>query len=166
MDERVGRSPHDCHCRSNFVQDVRICTGSSDGCFDENTVFAGHRLIENKISVRFNEPDRGEIVIINDPDLPERLIKRVVGLPGETIHIANGEVWIDGTRLEEPYVKGKTYPSTLSMPYTIPEDHVFVMGDNREHSMDSRSMGAIPLAHVEGTTAFRVWPLSAFGSLD
>lgn len=88
MDERVGRSPHDCHCRSNFVQDVRICTGSSDGCFDENTVFAGHRLIENKISVRFNEPDRGEIVIINDPDLPERLIKRVVGLPGETIHIA------------------------------------------------------------------------------
>lgn len=132
----------------------------------QNTVFAGHRLIENKKSVRFNEPDRGEIVIINDPDLPERLIKRVVGLPGETIHIANGEVWIDGTRLEEPYVKGKTYPSTLSMPYTIPEDHVFVMGDNREHSMDSRSMGAIPLAHVEGTTAFRVWPLSAFGSLD
>ena len=75
MDERVGRSPHDRHCRSNFVQDVRICTGSSDGCFDENTVFAGHRLIENKKSVRFNEPDRGEIVIINDPDLPERLIE-------------------------------------------------------------------------------------------
>lgn len=132
----------------------------------QNTFFEGHRLIENKISVRFSEPERGDIVIINDPDLPERLIKRVIGLPGETIHITDGEVWIDGVRLDEPYVKGSTYPSTLAMPYQIPHNHVFVMGDNRERSMDSRSMGAIPLAHIEGKTVFRIWPLSQFGGLD
>lgn len=132
----------------------------------QNTLFEGYRLIEDKISFRFSDPERGDIVIINDPDLPERLIKRVIGLPGETIDMADGKVWINGVPLEEPYVKGITYPSTLAMPYKIPDNHVFVMGDNREHSMDSRSMGAIPLAHVEGTTAFRVWPLSAFGSLD
>lgn len=132
----------------------------------QNTFFEGHRLIENKLSVRFSQPERGDVVIINDPDLPERLIKRVIGLPGETIHITDGEVWIDGVRLDEPYVKGSTYPSTLAMPYQIPDNHVFVMGDNRERSMDSRSMGAIPLTHIEGKTVFRIWPLSHFGGLD
>lgn len=132
----------------------------------QNTFFEGHRLIEDKISYRFTAPERGDIVIIRDPDLPERLIKRVIGLPGETIHIKDGVVWIDGVRLDEPYAKGRTFPSKLEMPYRIPEDSVFVLGDNREHSLDSRSLGAIPLTYIEGKTDIRIWPLSEFGIVD
>jgi signal peptidase I len=133
----------------------------------QNTFFEGHRLIEDKISYRFSEPERGDIVIIRDPDLSaERLIKRVIGLPGETIRIDDGAVWIDGVRLDEPYVKGSTYPSTLEMPYRIPPDSVFVMGDNRERSLDSRALGAIPLSSIEGKVDVRIWPFSRFGFVD
>jgi signal peptidase I len=132
----------------------------------QNTFFEGHRLIEDKISYRFTGPERGDIVIIRDPELPERLIKRVIGLPGETIHIEDGAVWIDGVRLDEPYVKGLTFPSTVEMPYRIPPDSVFVMGDNRERSLDSRALGAISLSSIEGKVDVRIWPFSQFGFVD
>lgn len=87
-------------------------------------------------------------------------------LPGETIRIEEGAVWIDGIRLEEPYAAGRTFPGTVAMPYRIPVDSVFVMGDNREHSLDSRAFGAVPLSSIEGKVDLRIWPLSTFGFVD
>lgn len=131
----------------------------------QQTLYEGHRLIEDRISYRFSLPERGDIVILNGPEYDKRLIKRVIALPGEEINIVSGEVWIDGERLDEPYVQGVTSARGHVMPYTVPDDHVFLMGDNRERSLDSRELGAIPLSSIEGKTSFRIWPLSELGTL-
>jgi len=132
----------------------------------QNTLFEGHRLLEDKISYRFIEPARGDIIIVNGPEYPERLIKRIIGMPGEIIDMQGGQVQINGRNLEETYAKGLTDQQSLPMPYTIPNDSVFVMGDNREHSIDSRSLGAIPLTSIEGKAVLRFWPMSKFGTMD
>jgi signal peptidase I len=131
----------------------------------QSTLTEGQRLIEDKISYRFEKPDRGDIVIINGPENDKRLIKRVIGLPGDILDMKDGDVYINGNRLEEPYVKGRTFPNGLSLPYTVPDGKVFVMGDNREHSLDSRELGPIDLASIEGRAVFRLWPLDKFGGL-
>ena len=98
-------------------------------------------------------------------------IKRVIGLPGEYIEIKNGNVYIDGKRLEEDYlqdgvatdmVQGNTN-EVFFTDFTVPENCVFVMGDNRTGSIDSRSFGCIPLEKIEGTVVFRFWPFSKLG---
>ncbi len=132
----------------------------------QNTLFEGHRLIENKLIYRFGEPKRGDIVIINGPEYPERLIKRVIGLPGETIDFADGHVRINGVVLEEDYTQGFSSARSLAMPLVIPDDAYFLMGDNREHSVDSRDLGAIPMSSIEGKASFRFWPLSQMGMLE
>ena len=100
-------------------------------------------------------------------------IKRVIGLPGEYIEIKNGNVYIDGKRLEEDYIedgmvtdmlKGNTN-EVFFTDFTVPENCVFVMGDNRTGSIDSRSFGCIPLEKIEGTVVFRFWPFSKFGTV-
>ena len=132
----------------------------------QNTLYEGHRLIEDKISYRFTSPERGDIVILNGPEYPERLIKRVIGLPGEEINIMDGYVYVNGEQLEEPYIKGVTTAHSIALPFKVPDDTVFVMGDNREHSVDSRDLGAIPFSSVEGKAAVRFWPLSKLGTVD
>lgn len=102
----------------------------------QHTLYEGHRLIEDRISYRFSEPERGDIVIVNGPEYDKRLIKRVIALPGEVVDIAEGEVWVNGVRLDESYAQGITAARGQSMPYTVPDGHVFVMGDNRERSLD------------------------------
>jgi signal peptidase I len=132
----------------------------------QSTLFEGHRLIENKITYRFSEPKRGDIVVTHGPEYPERLIKRVIGLPGETIDFADGHVVIDGKVLEEDYTQGSSNRRSMEMPLTIPEDTYFLMGDNREHSVDSRDLGTIPSSSIEGKASFRFWPFSLMGTLD
>lgn len=132
----------------------------------QETLYEGQRLIEDKITYRFTTPDRGDIVIINGPETDKRLIKRVIGLPGDVLDIRNGSVYINDVLLDEPYVKGETHPDILPVPYEVPADTVFVMGDNRMRSEDSRSLGAIPLTSIEGRAIFRLWPLNMFGVID
>lgn len=101
-------------------------------------------------------------------------IKRVIGLPGEYVEIKNGSVYIDGEKLEEDYlqpgvvtdmVQGNRDESFFTN-FTVPENYVFAMGDNRPGSTDCRSFGCIPLEKIEGTVAFRFWPFSKFGGVD
>jgi len=94
-----------------------------------------------------------------------RLVKRVIGLPGETLQIRNGSVFIDGKELEEPYVKNFTYPNSLDGAYQIPEDQYFMMGDNRIWSSDSRDFGPIPITSIEGKASSIVWPPTKWTSL-
>lgn len=129
----------------------------------ENTLYEGQRLIEDKITYRFTDPDRGDIVIVHGPEYEQRLVKRVIGLPGDVLDIKGGNVYINGELLEEEYTKGETFPNGLAVPYTVPQDHYFVMGDNREISLDSRQLGPIQASSIEGRIVYRIWPLSEFG---
>ncbi|WP_409341554.1 signal peptidase I [Paenibacillus sp. MBLB4367] len=132
----------------------------------QSTLYEGQRLIEDKITYRFGHPNRGDIVIIQGPESEQRLIKRVIGLPGDVVDMKDGQVYVNGNRLEEPYARGATYSKGLALPYAVPDDKLFVMGDNREHSTDSRELGPIALSSVEGRAVFRIWPPHTFGGLQ
>ena len=101
-------------------------------------------------------------------------IKRVIGLPGEYIEIKNGSVYIDGKRLEEDYLQDGVVTDmiqgnrdeTFFTDFTVPENYVFALGDNRTGSTDCRAFGCIPLEKIEGTVAFRFWPFSEFGGVE
>lgn len=99
----------------------------------------------------------------------ESYIKRVIALPGEHIHIANGKVYINGVELEEEYLPDNTYTDVSNAPYynlIVPDNCVFVMGDNRDESTDSRRFGCIPIEKLEGKVWIRFWPLNLFGKID
>jgi len=120
------------------------------------------RLVIEKVSYRFHGPRRGDVVVLHDPSGgSELLIKRVIGLPGERVTIADGRVFIDGTPLDEPYLDQDTQGGGRS--WLVPPLHVFVMGDNRGASRDSRVFGAVPLDQIIGHVLFRYWPLEQIG---
>ena len=122
--------------------------------------YVGYRVMTEKISYHFHEPRRGDVVLVERPSNEGNLIKRVIGLPGETIEVVNGQTFIDGQLLDEPWVKnvgGPGYP-----PAQIPEGQVFIMGDNRPNSRDSRSFGPVPIETILGRGWFVYWPLEEF----
>lgn len=128
----------------------------------EPGLHSDQRLVIEKLSFRFHGPRRGDVVVLHDPSgSSELLIKRVVGLPGERVTIANGNIFIDGVPLNEPYVDQETLGGGRS--WLVPPFHVFVLGDNRGASRDSRIFGAIPLDSVLGHAIFCYWPLTKFG---
>jgi signal peptidase I len=120
------------------------------------------RLVVEKLSYRFHGPRRGDVVVLHDPGgSSELLIKRVVGLPGERVTIADGRVFIDGVALAEPYLDQETQSQARS--WLVPPLQVFVMGDNRQVSRDSRTFGPVPRDQIVGRALFRYWPLDHFG---
>jgi signal peptidase I len=129
------------------------------------TIEIQDRVIANKFIYRFTEPGRGDIVVLDDPTgMVPTLIKRVIATEGETIDLVNGEVVIDGVVLDEPYTYGQpTTPMSLVMPYTVPADSVFLMGDYRTNSADSRVFGAVPLTEIRGKAIARFWPIDRIG---
>ena len=106
----------------------------------ENTIMAGDRVIALRLSYMFGSPERGDVAIFKYPDAPEGetilYVKRVIGLPGETVEVKDGEVYIDGEVLEEDYIKETTIGDFG--PYEVPEGCYFMMGDNRNNSQDAR----------------------------
>lgn len=128
----------------------------------EPNLHNNERLIIEKVSYYFHPPRRGDIVVLRRPQRSsEPLIKRVVGLPGETVEIKDGRVFINGEPLDEPYLKQATWPA---MPARlVPEEHVFVLGDNRSFSNDSRAFGMVPFTDILGRAWVRYWPPSGIG---
>lgn len=113
--------------------------------------------------------------LINYPTLPKDMkikyyVKRVIALEGQTVDIKDGEVWVDGELLEEEYYDGVTdrIDPSMEFPLTVDEGCVFVMGDNRPRSLDSRdsSLGQVPVKAVIGKSVWRIWPLSSFGATE
>lgn len=128
----------------------------------EPNLHTNQRLVIEKLSYHFHGPRRGDVVVLHDPGgSPELLIKRVVGLPGERITIADGRVYIDGKSLDEPYLTQPTQGGGRS--WVVPPLHVFVMGDNRSASRDSRIFGPVPLSQIVGHAVFRYWPPEQIG---
>jgi len=135
----------------------------------EETLQIGDRVLVNKLSYQFGDIDRGDIVVFHKPESAgesdvDDFIKRVVGLPGETLRAIDGVVYIDGRPLAEPYLAEGIVTNQLT-EITVPEGHVFVMGDNRTLSRDSRFFGPIPMDSIVGEAFVRLWPPGAFGGL-
>ncbi len=170
--------------KSFLVQAFYIPSGSM-----RNTLEPGDRVMVNRLAYRFGEPDHGDVIVFDSPFADDHdgesipgavirhigealgigspaadFIKRVIGAEGETVEVRDGAVWIDGKRLDEPYLPaGTTMPD--DGPWVVPEGHVFVMGDNRNFSQDSRKFGPIPVGDIVGRAFVRVWPPSRWGGL-
>lgn len=147
----------------------------------ETTIMTGDILFAEKVSYCFSEPEQGDIVTFTEPELltangslesddSRTLIKRVIAVGGQQVDLRNGVVYVDGVALDEPYTGGKpSYPlgaTTVTYPYTVPDGCIWVMGDNRTNSKDSRYFGAIPVDSVTGRAVFIYWPLSSIGVIE
>lgn len=142
------------------------------------TLHEGDRVLVNKLSYKLHDVNRGDVIVFERPasetssNIPD-LIKRVVGLPGESVSFDNGSVYINGVRLDESYLPDGTVTSsanapnkcTPQAPCIVPEGQVWVMGDNRSDSKDSRYFGAIDESSIVGRAFVTVWPLGRFGLL-
>ncbi len=132
----------------------------------EPTFVEGQRLIISRVNYMVGEPQRGDIVVFNSPqsdsDDPS-LIKRIIGLPGELVEIRDREVYINGERLDEPYIKEPCTRQCRDRQWQLADDEYFVMGDNRNVSNDSRAFGPIKHSAIIGEALFRYWPLNAIG---
>lgn len=136
------------------------------------TLKIGDHLFIDKISFEIKglkDIERGDIVVFDPPasvktkdDIP--FIKRVIGLPGETISIKSGVVYINGALLNEPYISEKPFGDFK--PYIIPDNMIFLMGDNRNDSYDSRSWGPLPVQNIIGKAEFRYYPFNDIGTIN
>jgi signal peptidase I len=150
-----------------FVAEARYIPSGSM----EPTLEINDRLVVEKISYYFNPPQRGDIVVFWPPEnlFPEgkrrdAFIKRIIGLPGDSVEITGGQVFLNGDPLEEDYIKAE--PNYTWGPETVPEGSYLVLGDNRNSSYDSHSWGFVPAENIIGKAVVRFWPPSRVGGLD
>lgn len=159
----------------------------SESMYD--TLTEGDRVMVNKLAYRFGDPARGDVIVFDSPLEPDdggesvigamirhvaeslglsspdsALIKRVIGLEGETIEIRDNQVFVDGVAIDEPYLSADVRMRDFG-PVEVPVGHVFVMGDNRGSSQDSRRFGAISESEIIGRAFVKVWPPSRWGGL-
>jgi signal peptidase I len=157
----------------------------------EDTLLINDRVLVSKLSYRIGDIGRGDVIVFDDPrggfeDDPESIlesatrnvfesigirtprsefIKRVIGLPGDAVEARDGSMWVNGARLVEPYVKDAEYVVPPFGPLTVPADALFVMGDNRAASQDSRFFGPIPIDDVVGKAFVIMWPPDRWSGL-
>lgn len=127
------------------------------------TLRAGDSVLAVKFVYRLGEPRRGDVVLFEAPNDGAPTIKRVVGLPGDTVAVRDGVLFVNGEKKWEGYVDYGLTDSTFLGPAHVPEGHVYLMGDNRVNSLDSRSYGPVPEADLLGRVLLRVWPLDRAG---
>ena len=139
------------------------CARPAQGC---DATFSD-RVIANRLAYRFHDPRRGDIVVFTAPPAAARdcseggtFVKRIVGLPGEVVSERNGDVYIDGKQLHEPYVDFRRRDSTTRTWPQVPAGEYFVMGDNRAESCDSRTWGPVPRKNLIGPVLLTYWPLN------
>jgi len=129
-------------------------------------------LITDKITYRLREPQKGDVIVFRSPPTyQEELIKRIIGVPGDSVSIENGMVIVNGTTLKESYIPDDF--ATLSRRFIkegeikiVPDNSYFVLGDNREHSLDSREFGFVEKDKITGIARFIYWPASEFGFIQ
>lgn len=135
-----------------------------DGTSMLETLHSGDKLYVSLLTARLQGYGRGDVVICYYPGREERCVKRVIGLPGETIKVVSGTVYINGEPLEEDYL---TYKARYSCPeITLDDGEYFLLGDNRPISHDSHSADVGPVSRIEGEVRFIIWPISRIGSVN
>lgn len=139
------------------------------GASMENTLKTGDNLLMERVSYHFKDPARFDVVIFypHGKSVDEYFVKRVIGLPGETIQIIGPDIFINGEKLSEDYGKNAiTYAGIAGEPLTLSKDEFFLMGDNREVSLDSRyeEVGPVHKGLIAGRAILRIWPLNSFGT--
>lgn len=157
-----------------------------DGESMEATLHDGESLLVDKLSYRFCDPERYDIIVFQPKgrEVEEYYVKRIYGLPGETIQIKNNSIYINGEKIEDPYAKEAMDSGGIAeKPFTLKEDEYFVLGDNRNESLDSRYInadtfrgakvpdyaweedgpGPIKFENISGKVFLRIWPFSEFG---
>lgn len=154
----------------NYVVQRTVVSGESM----EDTLHDKESLLVDKISYRFHSPERYDIIVFypRGREVEEYYVKRIYGLPGETIQIKENDIYINGEKIDDPYAKDAMLSAGLAEePYTLGEDEYFVLGDHRSVSMDSRTTpemdsdgpGPVKFENIAGKVVLRIWPLSKFG---
>ncbi len=144
----------------------------------QNTLLVGDRVLVDRISWRFSEPQRGDIVVFHPPMDGPVLIKRIVGMPGDELSVTDGVLSVNGDPQDEPFVRqtesgpepteafANGLPWGLEAPYTVPAGSYFMMGDNRTNSGDSREFGPVARSQLVGQAFGRYWPVARVGGVD
>lgn len=145
----------------------------------EDTLHNGESLLINKLSYRFGDPERYDIIVFRPKgmEVDEYYVKRIFGLPGETIYIDNNSVYVNGKKVDDPYAKDSMDNESVEIgtkekPYTLKEDEYYVLGDHRSVSVDSRyspefddaAPGPVKRQNIVGKVLLRIWPLNKFGT--
>jgi len=155
--------------RTFVIESYEVPTGSM-----QSTIEPGDRVLSERISYYFRTPERGEIVTFTNPtDNRETLVKRTIAVAGDVVDIYGDNLYVNGELQVEDYVHGlptrqlaPTYQNmTISYPFTVPEGYIWVMGDNRTNSSDSRYFGPVETSTVSGHVVFRYWPFDRFGPM-
>ena len=152
---------------SSSMEPTLHCAHPAEGCLTDTS----DRILANRFIYRFRAPQRGEIVVFDTPPRTREacaeggtFVKRLVGLPGETVSEQDGSVFIDGRKLIEPYVRSSERDSRSGTWPRIPAGHYFMMGDNRSNSCDSRDWGTVPRANLIGPVFLTYWPPRRLGT--
>lgn len=137
-----------------------------DGPSMEPTFYTGERILADKLTFRFRDPRRGDVIVFDPPVESDYYIKRIVGIPGDEVMIRNGKLYVNGLVASDDYTTGPMAGDYG--PAIVPENSYFVLGDNRINSKDSRdrSVGMIPRNLIIGRVLLRYWPLSRTGLIE
>jgi signal peptidase I len=132
-----------------------------DGFSMEPTLRNGEFVIVNKLTYKLGSPSIGDVIVFHYPrDPSQEYIKRVIGLPGDEVKVSGGQVFVNGTLLNEPYIAS---PPRYNSEWKVPDGGLFVLGDNRNNSSDSHNWGAVPMANIIGKALFVYWPPDQWG---
>lgn len=126
------------------------------------TLYEGDFVLVNRLAYLFGSPKRGDVIVFQNPINPDDVpyIKRIIGLPGDVVRVSDGKVYVNDLPLTEPYLKS---PTNINGTWQVPEDALFVMGDNRGNSSDSRRGWTVPLGHVIGKAVLIYLPIEHWG---
>ena len=134
------------------------------------TLLQNDRVLVSKLDYRFGTPQRGDILVFNPPiaDATIPYVKRVIAVAGEVVDLRNGNVFVNGKQVDIAQAHGATQPQAPNVvyPFTVPEGQIFVMGDNRTFSSDSRTFGPVPVANIIGKVILRFWPFDRLVFFD
>ncbi|MDQ0417345.1 signal peptidase I [Croceifilum oryzae] len=129
----------------------------------QDTLASNDKVMVNKLSYKMSKPKHGEVVVFRSKDKID-LIKRIVALPGETVEVKNNQLLVNGKEVKESYLSSSTKTADFA-PVKVPDGQVFVLGDNRSNSTDSRVFGPVATSEIVGKASFVYWPISHFSGL-